>query len=61
MYQVNIDNYREAIAILDRDYPGRGDLEAFRAQLHNLLQSATLEKTKEEIMLRALQSQADVR
>ena len=57
MYQVNIDNYRAALAILDRDYPGRGDLEAFRTQLQGLLQSATLEQTKEEIMLRALQSQ----
>ena len=56
-HQVNIDNYRYALA----DLRGRGrlcrGLRKFAKQLHDLLCSSELEQEKERIMLAACKAQ----
>ena len=50
LYQINIDNYRAAIADIEANYP---DLSDFADQLRSLLQSSLLEQKKEQVMLTA--------
>lgn len=57
MYQINIDNYRQALNIIEEKYCDRDDLLPFIQQLHALLESSLLEQTKEKIMLEVLQRQ----
>lgn len=56
-HQINIDNYRHALADLrGRRGLGRG-LRKFAKVLHGLLQSSELEQEKERIMLGAVRAQ----
>lgn len=57
MYQINIDNYRKALEIIEEKYSDRDDLLQFVQQLQALLESSLLEQTKEKIMLEVLQRQ----
>ena len=53
LYQINIDNYRAAIADIEANHP---DLSDFADQLQDLLQSSLREKKKEQIMLAAIKA-----
>jgi hypothetical protein len=53
LYQINIDNYRAAIADIEANHP---DLSDFADQLQDLLQSSLREQKKEQIMLAAIKS-----
>ena len=54
-YQVNIDNFRLAIAKIG-DEP---QLQDFKENLQNLLASSILEQRKAQIMLEVIQSQME--
>lgn len=57
-YQINIDNYRLAIAEIDDLPPDeRAELDAFAAQLSGLLASEVLEQKKAQIMLAVIRKQ----
>ena len=53
LYQINIDNYRAAIADIEANHP---DLSDFADQLRDLLQSSLREQKKEQIMLAAIKA-----
>ena len=53
LYQINIDNYRAAIADIEANHP---DLSDFADQLQDLLQSSLREQKKEQIMLAAIKA-----
>jgi hypothetical protein len=53
LYQINIDNYRAAIADVEANHP---DLSDFADQLRDLLQSSLREQKKEQIMLAAIRA-----
>jgi hypothetical protein len=53
LYQINIDNYRAAIADIEANHP---DLWDFADQLRDLLQSSLREQKKEQIMLAAIKA-----
>ena len=53
LYQINIDNYRAAIADIEANHP---DLSDFADQLRDLLQSSLREQKKEQIMLAAIRA-----
>lgn len=53
LYQINIDNYRAALADVEANHP---DLDAFAAQLRDLLQSSLREQKKEQVMLNAIKA-----
>jgi hypothetical protein len=52
-YQVNIDNFRLAVARIGAD----PELQEFKAQLEGMLLSSLLEQKKAQIMLDVIQSQ----
>ena len=52
-YQVNIDNFRLAIARIGDD----PELQQFKEQISGLMQSSVLEQKKAQIMLEVIQSQ----
>lgn len=54
-YQVNIDNFRFAIARVGDD----PDLQDFKTQLEGLLASSILEQKKAQIMLDVIQAQLE--
>lgn len=54
-YQVNIDNFRLAIAKIGDD----SELAPFKAQLEDLLKSSRFEQRKAQIMLEVIQSQLE--
>lgn len=56
-YQINIDNYLGAIALINEKYSDNPALESFVTQLENLLASSILEQTKEKIMLEVIERQ----
>lgn len=56
-YQINIDNYKGALALINEKYSDNTALESFVAQLGNLLESSLLEQTKEKIMLEVIEKQ----
>jgi hypothetical protein len=56
-YQINIDNYRAAIAEIDAQYGDNPDMLQFREHLGNLLKSSIVEQTKEKIMLSVIERQ----
>ena len=53
LYQINIDNYRAAIADIEANHP---DLSDFADQLRDLLQSSLREQKKEQVMLAAIKA-----
>jgi hypothetical protein len=54
-YQVNIDNFRLAIAKIGDD----AELQPFKDHLQNLLASSLLEQRKAQIMLEVIRSQLE--
>ena len=54
-YQVNIDNFRLAIAKIGDDI----ELQPFKEHLQNLLASSILEQRKAQIMLEVIRSQLE--
>jgi hypothetical protein len=54
-YQVNIDNFRLAIAKIGND----DELQPFKQHLQNLLTSSILEQRKAQIMLDVIRSQVE--
>jgi hypothetical protein len=54
-YQVNIDNYRLALALIGDDT----ELQTFKNQLQNLLESSLLEQKKAKVMLDVIKSQVE--
>ena len=56
-YQINIDNYRAAIAEIDASYKDNADIAPFREQLCELLRTSLIEQTKEKIMLTVIERQ----
>jgi hypothetical protein len=55
-YQVNIDNFRAALALIGND----AELADFTVQLKSLLASSLTEIRKAQIMLDVIQSQLEV-
>ena len=58
LYQINIDNYTYAIEDIDSTENPSQDLIQYRNQLVQLLVSERREQSKEQVILRALQTQA---
>jgi hypothetical protein len=58
-YQINIDNFRLAIAKIDAEYSDNADMLAFAAQLKELLASSVREQLKEQIMLEVIEFQIE--
>lgn len=56
-YQINIDNYMGALALITEKYSNNPALESFVTQLEGLLESSILEQTKEKIMLEVIERQ----
>ncbi|MBK7490950.1 MAG: hypothetical protein IPI17_02290 [Nitrosomonas sp.] len=56
-HQINIDNYKLAIALIDAEWGDDDTLEPFRAQLEELLAASTLEQKKERILLEVITRQ----
>ena len=56
-HQINIDNYRLAIAEIEQNYTGQAHMEAFAEQLRGLLISSTQEQDKEKVLLKVIQMQ----
>lgn len=59
MHQINIDNYRAALAEIEQNHQGDGSLEPFAEQLRGLLETSLLEQKKEAIMLKVITSQLE--
>ena len=58
-YQINIDNFRLAIAKIETEHADNPDMVAFAAQLSDLLGSSLREQLKEQIMLEVIESQLE--
>jgi len=56
-HQINIDNYRLAIAEIDANHAADPDMAEFRTRLEDLLHSSIVEQTKEAIMLKVIKLQ----
>ena len=56
-HQINIDNYKRAIAVIDEQYFDSSDMLKFKEQLSGLLASSIVEQTKEQIMLGVITQQ----
>jgi hypothetical protein len=56
-HQINIDNYKRAIAIIDDRHSDSSDMLKFKEQLSGLLASSIVEQTKEQIMLEVITQQ----
>jgi hypothetical protein len=57
-YQINIDNYRNALALLEAmPAEEREPMKEFEAQLRGLLQSSLFEQAKAKLMLNAISAQ----
>ena len=54
LYQINIDNYRVALADIEANYANDADMAAFAGQLKDLLRTSLVEQRKEQIMLDAI-------
>ena len=63
-YQINIDNYRLAIAEIDATCADKPHMVEFRARLQHLLDTSIQEQEKEAVLLKVISRQlgaADVR
>jgi hypothetical protein len=58
-YQINIDNYRLALAEIATNHAGDTDLAEFAAQLTELLSSSIREQAKERILLTVIRQQLE--
>jgi hypothetical protein len=59
-YQINIDNYRLAIAEIEQNHANELHMIEFANNLKDLLQSSLQEQAKEKVMLKVIQSQLKV-
>jgi hypothetical protein len=59
LHQVNIDNYRLALAEIAANHADDADLAEFAAQLADLLASSLREQAKERIMLTVMLQQLE--
>lgn len=58
-YQINIDNFRLAIAKIEAEHSGKPELVVFADQLRSLLASSEVEQLKERIMLEVIEQQLE--
>ena len=56
-HQINIDNYRLALAEIAKNHADDTDLAEFAARLEELLSSSIREQAKERIMLTVMRQQ----
>ncbi len=56
-HQINIDNYRLALAEIAKNHADNADLAEFAVQLEALLSSSIREQSKERIMLTVIRQQ----
>lgn len=56
-HQINIDNYRISIQLIEKDYTQDSAMLEFAERLQELLASSIVEQTKEKILLAAITSQ----
>jgi len=57
MYQINLDNYKLSIDEIEKNYISNDKLQDFYKYLHSLVESTTLEQTKEKIVLKVIEDQ----
>jgi uncharacterized protein YchJ len=58
-HQINIDNYRLAIAEIDANHADDATLVEFKARLEELLASSIVEQSKEKIILKVIKQQLE--
>ena len=58
-YQINIDNYRLAIAEIEANHKGKPHMEEFAQRMQSLLKSAVEEQEKEALMLKVILAQLE--
>jgi len=58
-HQINIDNYRLAVAEIEVNHADDPHMQEFAAHLRDLLASSLVEQTKEKIMLKVIKSQLE--
>lgn len=58
-HQINIDNYRLAIAEIELNYTNDADMIEFSKRLKELLASSIREQAKEKLMLKVIKSQLE--
>ena len=59
MHQINIDNYRLAIAEIEANHKGKPHMEEFAQRMQELLKSAIEEQEKEALMLKVILAQLE--
>jgi len=59
-YQINIDNYRLAIAEIETNHSDDKALVAFAGNMRELLASSIIEQSKEKILLKVIRNQLEV-
>ena len=59
MHQINIDNYRLAIAEIEANHASDPAMQDFKARLNDLLASSIVEQNKEKIMLKVIKQQLE--
>lgn len=58
-YQINIDNYRLAIADIEANHVDDVPMQDFAIALREMLASSRIEQAKEQIMLKAINGQLE--
>lgn len=58
-HQINIDNYRLAIAEIEANHTDEAHLQDFAALLRDRLASSLVEQSKERILLKVIKSQLE--
>lgn len=58
-YQININNFRLAIAKIAKEYSDNPEMVAFAEHLRGLLASSETEQLKERIMLEVIEQQLE--
>lgn len=58
-HQINIDNYRLAIAEIEANYAGVEHMTAFADRLRDLLKSSIEEQDKERVLLKVIKMQLE--
>ena len=58
-YQINIDNYRLAIAEIEQYHIGKPHMETFAEQMRALLKSSVEEQEKEALLLKVILMQLE--
>lgn len=59
MHQINIDNYRLAIAEIDANHSADPAMQEFKKRLSDLLASSIVEQNKEKILLKVITQQLE--